>query len=121
MTFIVNGVDIAPYIANRGLEYQLSDIDAPGTGRTMDGTMQRGKITDKDKWMIKCRPLTTSELSTVLSAVTHEYVTCTYLSPRYNQTVTKTLYVGDRKAAHYIERNNGTILWTDVAFNLIEQ
>lgn len=122
MTFTVNNVNLVPYIANQGLSYQLSDIDDPETGRTMDGMMRRGKITDKDKWKLKFRSdLTTAEMSTILSAVTHQYVTAQYLSPRTATVVTKTMYVGDRTAAHYIERHDGTILWKDLSFSLIER
>lgn len=122
MTFTVNNVNLLPYIAYQGLEYQLSDIDDPDTGRTMDGTMRRGKVADKDKWKLKFRSdLTTAEVSTILTAVTHQYVTATYLSPRTNTVVTKTLYVGDRTAAHYILREDGTVLWKNLAFSLIER
>ena len=122
MTFIVNGVDLVPYIANQGLSYQLSDIDDPETGRTMDGLMRRGKIADKDKWKLKFRSdLTTEEISAIIVAVSHEDVTVQYLSPRYATIVTKTMYVGDRTAAHYIERPDGTILWKDLSFSLIER
>ena len=122
MTFTVNNVNLLPYIAYQGLEYQLSDIDDPDTGRTMDGTMRRGKVADKDKWKLKFRSdLTTAEVSTILTAVTHQYVSATYLSPRTNTVVTKTLYVGDRTAAHYILREDGTVLWKNLAFSLIER
>ena len=122
MTFIVNGVDFTPYLAFQGLEYQLSDIDDTDTRRMMDGTMRRGKIADKDKWKLKFRPnLTTSEISNVWAAVTHQYVTVQYLSPRTASIVTKTMYVGDRTAAHFIERNDGTVLWKDLSFSLIER
>ena len=122
MTFTVNNVNLLPYIAFQGLEYQLSDIDDPDTGRMMDGTMRRGKVADKDKWKIKFRSgLTTAEMSIILTAVTHQYVTATYLSPRTNTVVTKTLYVGDRTAAHCIHRADGTVLWKDLAFSLIER
>ena len=122
MTFTVNNVNLLPYIAYQGLEYQLSDIDDPDTGRMMNGTMRRGKVADKDKWKLKFRSdLTTAEVSTILTAVTHQYVTATYLSPRTNTVVTKTLYVGDRTAAHYILREDGTVLWKNLSFSLIER
>lgn len=122
MTLIVNGTDIVPYIAYGGLSYQLSDIDDPETGRTMNGTMRRGKIADKEKWKVKCRVnLTTAEMSTVMSAISHQYVSVTFLSPKTNTVVTKTMYVGDRTAAHCIERDNGLILWKDLSFSLIER
>ena len=122
MTFLIEGVDMVPYIAYNGLEYQLSDIDDTDTGRMMNGEMRRGKISDKDKWMLKFRPnLTTAEISTILTAVTKQYVSVQFLSPRTATVVTKTMYVGDRKAAHAIERENGTVYWKDLAFNLIER
>lgn len=122
MTFTVNGVNFVPYIANQGLSYQLSDIDDPETGRMMDGTMRRGKITDKEKWKVKCRSdLTTSEMSTVITNISTQYVSVVYLSPKSNSVVTKTMYVGDRTAVHYIERPDGTILWKDLSFSLIER
>ena len=121
MTFTVGGVNIVPYLAFQGLEYQLADIDDPDTGRMMDGTMRRGKISDKDKWKCKFRILTTAEMSTVLTAVTHQYVNVQYMSPRTASVVTKSMYVGDRTAAHCIERSDGTIYWKDLAFSLIER
>lgn len=122
MTLTVNGVNIVPFIAYGGLSYQLSDIDDPKTGRMMDGTMRRGKITDKEKWKVKCRAnLTTEELSAVVRAISHQYVTVVFLSPKTNSIVTKTMYVGDRTAAHCIERDSGVILWKDLSFSLIER
>lgn len=122
MTFTVNNVNLLPYIAFQGLEYQLADVDDPDTGRMLNGMMRRGKIADKDKWKIKFRAgLTTAEMSIILTAVTHQYVSATYLSPRTNTVVTKTLYVGDRTAAHCIHREDGTVLWKDLAFSLIER
>lgn len=113
-------VDLTPYIAYNGLEYQLSDIDAPDAGRSMDGIMHRGKIADKDKWKIKFRPLKTEELSLILPLACNETMQCRYLSPRYGGIVIKNMYAGDRTASHCIEREDGTIIWKDLAFNLIE-
>ena len=113
-------VDITPYIAFNGLEYQLSDVDSPDAGRTLDGVMHRGKISDKDKWKIKFRALTTDEASILIPLVCRETFVCHYLSPRYGGMVYKTMYAGDRNASHCIEREDGTILWKDLAFNIIE-
>lgn len=113
-------VDITPMLAYGGLEYQLSDVDSPDAGRTMDGTMHRGKIADKDKWKFKFRPLKTDELTTLMQLACNETFQCRYLSPRYGAVVYKTMYAGDRSAAHCIERADGTILWHNIAFNVIE-
>jgi len=122
MTFTVGGVNLIPYIAYDGLSYQLSDIDDPDTGRMMNGVMRRGKISDKEKWKVKCRPnLTTAEMSTVITAISTQYVSVQYLSPKTNTVVTKSMYVGDRTAAHFIERADGVTLWKDLSFSLIER
>lgn len=122
MTFMVGSTNLIPYIAYDGLSYQLSDIDDPETGRTMSGEMRRGKIADKEKWKVKCRSnLTTAEMSIVISAISSQYVTVQYLSPKTNSVVSKTMYVGDRTAAHFIEKADGTTLWKDLSFSLIER
>ena len=123
MTFTVSGTNLIPYIAYEGLSYQLSDIDDPETGRMMNGEMRRGKIADKEKWQIKCRSdLTTAEMSTVITAISAgQFVTVQYLSPKTNTVVEKSMYVGNRTAAHYIERADGTVLWKDLSFSLIER
>lgn len=114
-------VDITPYLFFQGLSYQLSDVDAPNSGRTLAGTMERAKISDKDKWKLKFRPLTTEEMSIVIDLITHQYVTVRYLSPRTNAIVVKTMYPGDRTATHCIYRKSGETLWHDLSFSLIER
>lgn len=120
MQFLINGVNIAPYVGFNGLEYQLSDVDSPNAGRNMAGEMERGKITEKEKWSLKFVPLTTSQIAAILSAVSDEYVEVSFLSPRHGSTVTKQMYVGDRSAAHMFERG-GTVYWKDLSFSLIER
>ena len=44
MIFTINGVDITPFIAFGGLQYSLNDVDAPNTGRSMDATMHRARV-----------------------------------------------------------------------------
>ena len=120
-------VSLLPYIAYGGLEYQLSSVDAPNAGRSMDGMMHRAEVAKKDKWKIKCRPLTTAEAAIVLPLVSPQVITVKYLSPYTNSVVIKQMYVGNRTGAFGIERS-GTLnnvattvtFWKEVAFDLIE-
>ena len=79
--FFINSTDIAPYIAKNGIKWKRNDIDSANAGRTLDGTMNRGRVCQKIKLEIKCVPLTLSELHTILDLINPEYVTVTYLDP----------------------------------------
>lgn len=120
-TLYINGTNITPYIANRGLKWQLSDIDASDSGRTMDGVMHRGRVASKVRLDVTCRPLTSSEARTVLVAIEPEWLTVTYVDPMLNDTVTKTMYSNNRPASHLIQKRDGSTWWDGITFPLIEQ
>jgi hypothetical protein len=61
MMLKINGVDFMPFIAKQGVKWQRNDIDAPNSGRTMDGMMQRGRVATKIRLDITCRPLMAEE------------------------------------------------------------
>ena len=37
MTFTIDGVNILPYIAHRGLKWSRQDVDGPDAGRNLAG------------------------------------------------------------------------------------
>lgn len=119
MTLTIDGVDITPFVAFKGLAYSLNDVDAPNTGRSMDATMHRGRVASKIRLDITCRPLKTSEVSTVLQAIYPEWVTVVFTDPRSGSNVTKTMYSNNRKA-NFLITKGGYDLWTLDAFPLIE-
>ena len=120
MTLTINGVDMVPYIAYRGLKWQRNDVDSPNTGRTMDATMQRGRVATKIRLDITCRLLTADELRTVLNTIYPEFVTVTYDDPMYGQ-VTKTMYSNNNPASFQIKKKSGAEYWGGVTFPLIER
>jgi len=87
MEILIDGLDIVPYIAHRGLKWARNDIDAPNSGRTLDGLMHRGRVATKIRLDITCRPLKADELKTVLNAIYPEYVEVTYDDPMYGRVV----------------------------------
>ena len=107
MTLTVNGVDMTPYIAYGGLKWQRNDIEAPNTGRAMNGLMYRGRVTSE-------------ELSIVLNTIYPEYVTVTYDDPMYG-TVTKTMYSNNNPAGYQIKKPSGKEYWSGVTFPLVER
>ena len=121
MVFKIDGVDILPYIAFRGLKWSRGDVDGPDAGRNMNGTMLRQRVATKIRLDVTCRPLKTSEASTVLTAIMPEYVTVQYTDPQLGTTVTKTMYANNNPANFLIMRENGTEYWDGITFPLVER
>lgn len=120
MVFTVNGVNMLPYVAYQGLKWSRNDVDAPNTGRTMDGTMQRGRVATKIKIEVKCRPLKTAEAQIVLNAILPEYVTVVYTDPMSGQ-ITRTMYSNNNPASFCILKPDGTEYWDGIEFPLVER
>ena len=78
--FRVGGVNLLPYIAEDGIRWTRFDVEAPDTGRTLDGVMHRGRVAKKVRLDITCRPLQTSEAMTVLRAIEPEIVSVQYVN-----------------------------------------
>lgn len=121
MTLTVNGIDITPYIAFRGLKWQRNDVDGWDAGRAMDGVMYRQRIGTKIRLDITCRPMKTSEISVVLNAIQPEYVTVTYDDPLYGNNRTATFYSNNNPASFLIKKDNGDEYWDSVSFPLVER
>ncbi|MBO5967260.1 MAG: hypothetical protein J6S14_02040 [Clostridia bacterium] len=120
MTLLIDGVDFTPYIAYGGLKWSRNDIDAPNTGRAMNGLMYRGRVDTKIRLDITCRMLKGSELRLVLNTILPEYVTVIYDDPMYGP-VEKTMYSNNNPAVYQINKNDGSEWWSGVTFPLIER
>lgn len=120
MVFTVNGVDMTPYVAYGGFKWSRQDIDAPDTGRSMDGLMHRGRVATKIRLDITCRPLKAEELRIVLNAILPEYVTVTYDDPMYGRT-TKIMYANNNPAVFQLNKSDGRQYWSGVTFPLVER
>ena len=118
----INNVDILPFIQDEGLQIEENDIDAEGSGRYLDGEMERRVVARKDKHTVKCRPLTTANANTVLQALSaSEFVTVyTNVHPK-NGTVLKSMYNSARTAAVLVLDESGNAMWDNIAFTLIEK
>ena len=120
MTFTIDGTNILPYIAYKGIKWSRNDIDGPDAGRTMDGEMQRMRVATKIRLDITCKPLTTAEASVVLNAILPEYVTVVYDDPMAGTTVTKTMYANNNPANFLLHRQSDD-LWEGITFPLVER
>lgn len=120
MILKIDGVDILPYVAHQGLKWQRNDIDSADAGRTLDGVMQRGRVTTKIRLDVTCRPLRSSEAKIVLNAILPQYVTVEYTDPMYG-FVSKVMYANNNPASHMLVQDDGTEWWQDITFPLIER
>lgn len=121
MTLTIDGVDMTPYIANRGIKWQRSDLDAATAGRSLDGKLMRSRVASKIRLDITCVPLTTEDASLVLTAIMPEWVEVTYTDPQAGKDVTKTMYSNNNPASYLMEKRDGTEYWDGITFPLIEQ
>lgn len=113
--------DMIPYLAEGGLKWSRNDIDAAGSGRdTQDGLMHRARVAIKARLDCTCKPLTETELSTVLSVINPEWLQVQYTDPITNTLVTKKMYSNNIPATFQLMRGT-TQLWAGVTFPLIEQ
>ena len=54
-TFTVNNVNMLPFIQEDGIKWTRFDVEAPDTGRTLDGVMHRGRVAVKIRLDVTCR------------------------------------------------------------------
>ncbi len=120
MTVKIDGTDITKYIARGGFKWTRNDIDAPGSGRAIDGTMQRGRVATKIKLEITCRPLKKDEIQHLFQLIQPEFVSVTYDDPLYGE-VTKTMYANNNAATYEMMWVSGIEWYTGVTFPLVER
>lgn len=119
--FRVNNVNILPYLTESGLVWEENDIDADGSGRTLDGVMHRGIVARKDKYTLTFRKLTLSEIRTVLNAINTTYMTVeTNIHPKKG-TVTQQMYNSSRKGAVFTLDDSNSANWSLDQLSIIER
>lgn len=97
-----------------------SDIDGETT-RNAQGNLIRDRIAVKRKVELEFPPMTQTEMSTLLNAVSSVFFSVTYLDPK-DGIVTRTMYVGDRTSPMYRYGSGGSnVLWEGLTMNFIEQ
>jgi len=102
------------------MEVGINDIDGDST-RNANGDLIRDRIGTKRKIELEFPPLSQSKISALLSAVSPVFFSVTFQDPLEGM-MTKTMYVGDRKAPMY-RYGNGTsdLLWEGLKMNFIEK
>ena len=118
--FTINGVSLLNYLAEDGIKWTRFDVEAPDTGRTLDGVMHRGRVASKVRLDITCRPLKSAEAMAVLGAIKPEFVTVRYIDPQ-DGSVTRTMYSNNIPTICATVNPDGTAIWKGLTFPLIER
>lgn len=122
MVFTINGFNIVPYIGEDGIKWQWNGVDGPDAGRTIDATMHRGLVAIKARADISCLWMPKAEALALHAAIMPEYVTVvTDTIPWISGTVTKQMYSNNGSSNVITEYTDGTKLYGDVQFPLIER
>lgn len=121
MVLEINGLDIVPYIAYQGVQWQREDVDASDAGRDLSGDLHRARVTTKRRLDVTCKPLESKEASLILTAIMPEFVTVRYYDPQVGSVVTRTMYSNNNPAQYLIRRDDGRELWGGITFPLIEK
>ena len=99
-------------------QVDINDIDKESE-RNANGTMQRTRVAVKRKLTIEWGPLSNSEISKILNAVSSVFFIVKYPDPVTGLT-TKTFYTGDRSAP-VLKVINGVTRWEGLKTNLVEK
>ena len=118
MKLIVNGLNITSLLAKEGLKYSINDVDKDA-GRTMDGTMHRGRIATKVRLDVKLTPIPEATLQSILTKLHPTSFSVTYTDP-YHGEITKTMYSNNYSATLIVEDSLGVRHYKDFEFPLIE-
>lgn len=122
MVFRINGFDIVPYIGDEGISWQWSGVDSPDAGRTMDARMHRGLVAIKARCDIACLWMPKDRAVALHRVIMPEFVTVeTDTIPWESGTVTKEFYSNNGSSKVLTEYTDGTKLYGDVTFPLIER
>jgi len=112
-------LDITRFIAVEGVKWEKNDIDAPNSGRDMNGTMHRKKVTSKDKMSITCRRLSESEHASLVAALDPDVVEVKYYSAGTATIVTKQFYNSKVQSGVVIDNGDQVVL-AGITFDLTE-
>lgn len=99
----------------------IQTIDSDTSGRNANGDMHRDVITKKTKLELKWGPLSDSEISVLLKAMTDSSFPVEYPDPEVGGQTRKVFYPGDRTAASYSWNDKFKALkWEGLSVNFIE-
>ena len=114
-----NWTDITKWIAYQGVTFSRNDIEAPDSGRTLDGLMHRGRVAVKEKMKIKTVPMNKADIATLHGLLYPETIKVRVTPyPGTNSAKTMDVYSNNVETNYIIHRTNNDI--QSMSFPLIE-
>lgn len=118
--FVIDNVDIAKIIKQKGLKWTRNDIDSANAGRVLSGLMNRGRVCTKYKFEVTCVPLTQPIASKLLNLIYPQYVMLHYVDPMLGER-NVSFYSNNVPATFNSQATDGSLLWDDLSFPLVER
>lgn len=116
----IDGIDITPYIAERGLKWSKTAVEGQNGGAMLDGSTTRDLIAQKVTLEIEFIAMESTRLQQLLSLFQREYFTVRYSDPlsgvRSMQASTQRT-----PASIVIRRVGGTTYWDGVSVTIQER
>lgn len=113
--------DIIPLTTPTEFSWNMSDMDAEGSGRSKTGAMFRDRVAVKRKLSIGWGRLSAADASKILTAVSDVFFNLTYPDAMTGNFRKMRCYVGDRTSPQIYIHNDGTFCWDGLSFNLVER
>ena len=116
----IGTTDITPYLAHQGFKWTRADLDSEETQRLLNGNLERHRVTTKYYVTVTCKALTTAQASIVLKAIKPDKVSCTYIDPEVGGPVTRYCYANNIPSQVATIKDDGTVYWDGIEFQLTE-
>lgn len=114
---LINGVQVS---SPDMYKVTIADLDA-SANRSGNGTLFRDRVAVKRTIEVSWYFLDPQELSVLLTNMSSVFFPVTYLDPQINALRVGTFYVSDRNAGVAVKNSDGSYLWRDVGFSLVER
>ena len=116
----IGTLDVSGYIAAGGYSWELNDIDAPNSGRDMNGKMHRKRIASKNKISVTCRSINESELTLLNDALDADIVNVDYYNPGKAAVIQNAKFYSSQIQAAVVMDVGGGRVFEGIKFDLIE-
>ena len=117
-----SGISIVPYIGEEGIDWSWNGVDGPDTGRAMSAKMYRSLVDIKSKCNVSLLWMEKPTAVKIHKAIMPKYVrVITDTVPWIEGTVTFEMYSNNVSQKCLTEYTDGTKLYGDLEFPLIER
>ncbi len=115
-----NSYDIAKIVKEKGIKWTRNDIDSAKAGRNLKGTMNRGRVCQKVKMEVSCIPLAQPLTTKLLKLINPQYVKVHYVDPLLGERFVQ-FYSNNVPTTFSSQATDGSLLWSDLSFPLVER